>query len=158
MASNGKLPASDLVTVSNGERLETMTASAWLDMVDACRAAIGIVLTISKGGGGYRPLGSPSDSPDQQYWASTQWAAWNHYQKYGSPLAAYPGTSNHGWGTAADVYNWSSAWDWLRANSQRFSFVRDVAGENWHHHRNTPYYPPTPAPAPVDTKRKRVLV
>lgn len=61
-----------------------------------------------------------------------QWEKWNNYQAGGN-LAAYPGTSNHGWAVAFDL-NWSDprAINWFHANCRRFGFLFDVTGENWH--------------------------
>lgn len=62
-----------------------------------------------------------------------QWEKWANYQNGGN-LAAYPGTSNHGWAVAADMSGLSDrALGWLRNNAQRFGFVNDVPTENWHY-------------------------
>jgi len=71
------------------------------------------------------------------------------YQRYGSPRAATPGTSNHGWGLAIDLPDWETpgqyppGWaaeiqygtaqeDWLIANAPDCGWDFDVAGEPWH--------------------------
>lgn len=59
------------------------------------------------------------------------------YAKYGSPRAAKPGTSNHGWGLALDLAmgggNHSSAtYRWLKENGPRYGFVDEVPHEDWH--------------------------
>lgn len=47
-------------------------------------------------------------------------------------LAAFPGTSNHGWGLATDLTLDAPALAWMRANAWRFGFVEDVPREPWH--------------------------
>ena len=87
MAENGKLPASDLGPIAGG-RLRKDAAAAWNAMNEESRHRYGVEL---------RPTGSASSYrtyEQQQYF-------WNLYQ-HGGNLAAYPGTSNHGWGLAVD--------------------------------------------------------
>lgn len=73
---------------------------------------------------------------EQQYW----------YNKFGSPRAAYPGTSNHGYGLAVDFretdqpgeeFGWGGAGQkWLSANAGRWGFVNPFPygtdGESYH--------------------------
>ncbi len=64
------------------------------------------------------------------------------YRDYlaGGNLAARPGTSNHGWGTALDLAipaypaaNNSAAFRWLKANAARFGYHNnDAPSEPWH--------------------------
>lgn len=62
-----------------------------------------------------------------------QWEKWANYQNGGN-LAAYPGTSNHGWAVAVDFTGLTtSVLAWLHSNADRFGFVGDVPGENWHY-------------------------
>ncbi|HET9672544.1 MAG TPA: M15 family metallopeptidase [Actinomycetota bacterium] len=58
---------------------------------------------------------------------------WENFQAGGN-LAAFPGTSNHGWAVAGDM-RWGRAVSlaWLQANAARFGFVNDVPSENWHY-------------------------
>lgn len=63
---------------------------------------------------------------------ATQWQKWWNYQ-YGGNLAAYPGTSNHGYGVSADLTGLSwTVQQWLNNNARRFGFVNDVPSEVWH--------------------------
>ena len=59
-------------------------------------------------------------------------------------LAAKPGTSNHGWGTAIDTWEWaaydfgSPRYQWLVANGPAYGWVCPAATENgnpeyWHY-------------------------
>lgn len=76
------------------------------------------------------------DLTEQRYW----------YNKFGSPRAAYPGTSNHGYGLAVDFretdepgeeFGWGGAGQkWLSANAYRWGFQNPFAhgtdGESYH--------------------------
>lgn len=64
-------------------------------------------------------------------------SAYNNYLAGTGNLAAKPGTSNHGWGLAADISTslmTSTESSWLAANAANWGFVRDVSGEPWHYH------------------------
>ena len=119
MADNGQLPDSSLAPIAGGQ-LRTDCAAAWNAMnVEARRLGIELQPTGSKSS--YRTL-------EQQV------ELWNLYQAGRGNLAARPGTSNHGWGTAVDVasqamrtmvdrigvkYGWSKKWS-------------DAPSEWWH--------------------------
>jgi LAS superfamily LD-carboxypeptidase LdcB len=47
-------------------------------------------------------------------------------------LAAKPGTSEHGWGMAADLDLNAKALTWMRANGARYGFAENVPRETWH--------------------------
>lgn len=47
-------------------------------------------------------------------------------------LAALPGTSNHGWGTALDLVLSSQSLAWMRTHASAFGFVEDTPRETWH--------------------------
>lgn len=119
MASNGKLPASDLAPIAGG-RLAKAPAAAWNAMnVEARRSGLEL-----------RPTGSRSSYRsyvDQQY-------LWNEYRAGRGNLAAKPGTSNHGMGLAVDV-----ATPQMRAMidrvGERFGWAKkwsDAPSEWWH--------------------------
>jgi LAS superfamily LD-carboxypeptidase LdcB len=65
---------------------------------------------------------------------------YDDYKHHGGNLAATPGTSNHGWGTALDLSipaypeaNSNAQFTWLKANARRFGFHNDDApSEPWH--------------------------
>lgn len=68
---------------------------------------------------------------------ATQQAYWDAYQAGTGNLAAYPGSSNHGWGIALDFDIWSDEhWKWNDDNAPRFGWWN--AGywfsqrERWH--------------------------
>ena len=47
-------------------------------------------------------------------------------------LAAKPGTSEHGWGMAADLDLNGKALTWMRANASKYGFDENVPRETWH--------------------------
>jgi hypothetical protein len=60
----------------------------------------------------------------------------------GGNLAAYPGTSNHGWGVSVDFTGLTfKALQFLRSHADRYGFVNDVPSENWHYTYQGGYEP-----------------
>ena len=47
-------------------------------------------------------------------------------------LAAKPGTSEHGWGMAADLDLDAKALAWVRANGANYGFYNTAPRESWH--------------------------
>src|SRR4051794_6021128 len=88
MSENGNLPASELVAIPGG-KLRKDAAIAWLAMRKEVGAS-GVWLCPTSMRMSYRSFA------DQQYF-------WQLYKSGRGPLAATPGTSNHGWGIAVDV-------------------------------------------------------
>ena len=117
--ANGRLPDSALASIPNG-RLERNAARSW----NAMRSYIG-----NRHGVWIRPLG-----PNSSYrtYASQQYF-WNRYKRGGN-VAAYPGTSNHGWGKAVDVQTTAMAY-YIRVYGGKFGWSWDEgrrSGEWWH--------------------------
>lgn len=125
MASNGRLPASMLRSIPGG-RLERNAAASWLRLRARIGKEAGVWICPTSSRTAYRTY------PEQQYF-------WNLYRSGRGSLAAYPGTSNHGWGTTVDVpiprqaqlinrygaeYGWQKRWS-------------DAPSE-WWHFRYTP--------------------
>lgn len=55
------------------------------------------------------------------------------WHKWGSPRAAYPGTSNHGWGRAVDLEHHSMR-TWIDAHGERFGWGKHGdAPQEWDH-------------------------
>lgn len=116
--SNGQIPLSQLTAVS-GHYFRSDAAQSMVAMRAAYQAALGKTLVINDG---YRDLAG-------------QQQAWYEYQYQGGNLAAYPGTSNHGWATAVDfggeVYtgSWTQGHRWLQANAAAYGWW--WAGKNF---------------------------
>lgn len=70
-----------------------------------------------------------------------QWEKWENYQNGGN-LAAYPGTSNHGWAVAVDFSGLTTAaLAWVKQNAKKYCFLNDVPSENWHYTYQGGYTP-----------------
>lgn len=142
MATNGYIPVGQLVYVgiaADGQPayLHAGAAADWLAMKAACHAETGVTLLISGDGGGYRSFAL------QEYY-------YDQYINHDGANAAYPGTSNHGWGKAVDIWNWARVYSWLLANGHRWGFENNYAPEGWHyqHLSDTAINPIPPAPEP----------
>lgn len=114
---NGRVPASALAPVgATGARMWQPAAQALTDLIAAAKAD-GVTIGVTEG---YRP-----------YAEQVSLAAAKGLYAAGG-LAAAPGTSEHGWGMAADLRLDSSALAWMRANGSRFGFVESTPRESWH--------------------------
>lgn len=126
MASNGRLDVSQLVRAANGtpaQLLEKNTAAAWARMV-ADAAKDGITLRPEADDG----VSSCYRNFDNQVHA-------DQIEKQGGPTAATPGFSNHGWGTAIDIYMGPGVKAWLDKNAAKYGFSwteGKASGESWH--------------------------
>lgn len=115
MASNGRLSASELSPIPGGE-LRKDAAAAWNAPGGPADA-------------GLRPTGSMSSyrTYDEQLYF------WNLYQSGRGNLAAYPGTSNHGWGVAVDLAEpWMA--DWMRDHGAKYGWKKTEAFSEWWHY------------------------
>ncbi|WP_448625341.1 NlpC/P60 family protein [Geodermatophilus sp. URMC 64] len=107
--ANGRIPASALCRLGvAGHTLRCDAAASYAALSDAFRAAFGTPLCITDS---YRSY-------------TAQLAAYRAKPR----LAAWPGTSNHGWALAVDLCGGvniagSPQWTWMQANAGRFGFV-----------------------------------
>ncbi|MDQ1633993.1 MAG: zinc D-Ala-D-Ala carboxypeptidase [Frankiaceae bacterium] len=122
--TNGNLPVAKLSNYSGSCRFWSQATGPATAMALAARKA-GVNLVFADC---YR------DYAGQVYWRT--W--WCNVGKCGN--AAVPGTSNHGWGKAADIHDSSggmptngSGYKWLKANAGRFGFINPIlTNEAWH--------------------------
>ena len=114
---NGKIPASALEKVgSTGHKLWAPAAESLTTLIaDAKRDGVTIGINDS-----YRPYAEQVDLAQRK----------GLYSQGG--LAAKPGTSEHGWGMAADLDLNGKALTWMRANAAEYGFDENVPRENWH--------------------------
>ena len=114
---NGKIPANALHPVGNtGHRLWAPAADSLSALIaDARRAGVHIGITDS-----YRPYAEQVDLARRK----------GLYSQGG--LAAKPGTSEHGWGMAADLDLNSQALAWVRENGAKYGFYNTASRESWH--------------------------
>ncbi len=114
---NGKAPRSALQEVGEtGHRLWAPAGAAFEQLLsDAAKDGVTIGITDS-----FRSYDAQVDVAERK----------GLYSQGG--LAAKPGTSPHGWGTALDLDLNSTAQGWMRANAGRYGFVEDTPREPWH--------------------------
>lgn len=118
MASNGQLPSSDLAPIAQGQ-LALAPAAAWNAMNVEARS-LGLELVPTGSASSYRTL-------------AQQQALYQEYLNGGN-LAARPGTSNHGWGTAVDTPD-QRYWDMIARIGAKYGFSKawsDAPQEPWH--------------------------
>jgi D-alanyl-D-alanine carboxypeptidase len=137
---NGSFTAVNTAPIPGG-RLWTEAARSWNDM----RAA---AIEDGIAPGAFVPNGSASSarSVAAQHWF------WNHRP----PAAAFPGTSNHGWGLAVDVATRQAA-AWILSHGHRYGWSWDEGrrvGE-WWHFRYVGGYKPKRIPMPHLTREER---
>ena len=114
---NGKIPPGALEQVGDTRhRLWAPAAESLTQMMaDAKKDGVNIGITDS-----YRPYTEQVDLAKRK----------GLYSQGG--LAAKPGTSEHGWGMAADLDLNGKALDWMKQNASRYGFVNNVSRESWH--------------------------
>ena len=125
---NGKL--SNLTSIGGSHKLNSEAASDYKKMVDAAKND-GISWTITDS---YRPYEIQDKIFDWDYFNKTRKK--RKKGTSGTPVA-YPGTSNHGWGSAVDlgVKYGDKAHTWLVDNASKFGFsnpFKNPRTEPWH--------------------------
>jgi D-alanyl-D-alanine carboxypeptidase len=114
---NGKIPENALSSVGGTRhRLWEPAAQSLETLISAARRD-GVTIGITDS---YRPYTEQVDLVRRK----------GLYSNGG--LAAKPGTSDHGWGMAADLNLNAKAQTWMRANGPRFGFHEDTPREPWH--------------------------
>lgn len=139
---NGALPNDQLVPIpwAPRHRVRFYALASLVRLNAAFRAAFGHDLVINEA---YRPI-------------DRQWAYYRDPPS-GAGTAAYPGTSNHGWGLAIDFKLKPAEYAWMLAHAPRFGWVnplwaRDGKGveEPWHwEHAGTSAVVPDPISTPT---------
>ncbi|MBO0901268.1 M15 family metallopeptidase [Cellulomonas sp. zg-ZUI222] len=115
--ANGRVPDAALTPVGDtGHRLWQPAAQQLTRMIADARAQ-GVTIGITDS---YRTYDTQVDLVRRK----------GLYSQGG--LAAAPGTSDHGWGLAADLRLDATAQAWMRANADRYGFAEDTPREPWH--------------------------
>ncbi|MEO8694890.1 MAG: M15 family metallopeptidase [Acidimicrobiales bacterium] len=114
---NGRIPASLLESIGQGDHRLSRDAAAAFKAMAADARRDGVTLSVSDS---YRSLDEQAAMVESQ----------GRYGEGG--LAAEPGTSAHGWGLAVDLDLNGRATTWMRANAARYGFAEDVPREPWH--------------------------
>ena len=129
---NGRLPASALSDIPGGRLAKGAPARSWLAMRWFIYKREGVWLYPTGPNSSYRSL-----LKQQEFWSN--------YMKGQGPLAARPGTSNHGWGKAVDlplpaqqaaVRRYGHLFGWGIAGGKLSS---DAPSEAWHCTWRGPY-------------------
>jgi zinc D-Ala-D-Ala carboxypeptidase len=114
---NGRIPATALEKVGGtGHRLWAPAAKSLENMIAAARRD-GVTIGITDS---YRPYEEQVDLVRRK----------GLYSQGG--LAAKPGTSDHGWGMAADLDLNGKALAWMRTHAAEYGFEEDTPREPWH--------------------------
>lgn len=122
--------AGSLTSIGGSHKLNPTAAKSYLQMVEAAKKD-GVQWKISDS---FRPLKIQCNIMDWDHFEST-----NKKRKKGTSgtPVAFPGESNHGWGSAVDIgvkYN-DSSWNWLTENASKFGFsnpFKNPRTEPWH--------------------------
>lgn len=114
---NGRVPESALAPVAGSRERLWGPAADSLNRLIGAAAADGVTIGVTDG---YRSYDAQVDLVRRK----------GLYSQGG--LAAAPGTSEHGWGMAADLALDSSGLAWMRANAGRFGFAETTPRESWH--------------------------
>lgn len=129
-ATNGKLASLTPISTGSGHKLNSEAAAAYEKMVAAAKTD-GVEWGITDS---YRSLEGQNKIFDWEHYKQTK-----KKRKLGtaSTPAAYPGTSNHGWGAAVDlkVTYGDKAHTWLMNNASKFGFsnpFKSPRTEPWH--------------------------
>lgn len=145
MSSNGRLTAAELTPIVGGVGntaagegcLENHAASCWNGFAAECRAH-----------GQPNPVVNGPSCAYRSY--AMQVYFYDLYLHHGGNLAAYPGTSNHGWGKATDTPSY--VWALMRAYGAKYGWgpCSDAPSEAWHRSWCGGDCGPAPGPAPHD--------
>ncbi|WP_062382435.1 M15 family metallopeptidase [Demequina iriomotensis] len=114
---NGRIPAEALSPITGSSQRMWGPAAEQLNRLMADASADGVTIGVTDG---YR-----------DYDTQVSLAASKGLYSQGG-LAAEPGTSQHGWGLAADLSLDSTALAWMREHAADYGFVEAVPRESWH--------------------------
>jgi len=116
---NGKVPASALSPVSGTDAELWPPAARSFEAMRSAASAAGVSIGITDS---YRSFDAQVDVAARK----------GLYNQGG--LAAVPGTSDHGWGTALDLTLDPAGLAWMKAHGNEYGYTDDVPGESWHWH------------------------
>ena len=137
---NGQLDPKVLRAIRPSGKLYRTTAIAYDAMKRAAKAET-IVLKPTSTFDSYRPYSVQKAVFEQRYTRAIiegrptrTWNGITYSLKPGLAPVAAPGTSNHGWGLAVDIWNvgQNGRLEWLLDNCERFGFSHELQSEPWH--------------------------
>ena len=139
MASNGRLTAADLAPINNGRlRRGNGSAASWNAMCGEARRR-GMTVPVPAG-------------PNSSYRTYERQVYYWHNQP---PVAAYPGTSNHGWANAVDVSQPAGVSTVKRIGAKYGWYWGEAPSEWWHTTYRGGYSGPNPGPGGLEPPLKR---
>lgn len=133
---NGKLEGSDLQTLKHhpSKQLSPEAAVDFDKMEDKFKEEKGRVFNGFTDA--YRTYDNQWDIFD---WNKCMKTGENIKKKTETVVAAFPGTSNHGWGEAVDIFD-SEGQTWMKANGKRYGWCwGEAKSEPWHFTYNLKY-------------------
>ena len=137
---NGRLDPALLVPIKPFGHLYKPAAASWQAMKQAAKKD-GVILKPTSAFDAYRPYTIQRSVFMQRYTAEhiegasvRTFEGRTYYLKRGLAPLASPGTSNHGWGCAVDVWGVTAEGrlEWLLANYERFGWSHELQSEPWH--------------------------
>ena len=137
---NGELTKTKLVAIEPFGKLYPSAAEAWRLMREAARLDE-IRLRPTTSFDTYRPITVQRAVFRQRYTQEVHEGRPTrtcdgvvYWLRPGMSAAACPGTSNHGWGLAVDIWNVgkNGRLEWLLENALRFGFSWELQSEPWH--------------------------
>lgn len=114
---NGRIPEAALGAISGSNERMWGPAAEQLSRLLSDAKAAGVTIGVTDG---YR-------SYDDQVRIANEKGLYSQ-----GGLAAQPGTSEHGWGLAADLQLNPTAQAWMRQHAKDYGFVENVPREPWH--------------------------
>jgi len=151
---NGKLPSNLLVKPGFPGRplgqMHPLASQAWLALARDVKAQFNEVLTVTSTGDAYRNYNHQVTTFTTRYTTTRLpgrptkiWNGVTYWQKPGTAMAAVPGTSNHGWGLAADTCLYRNnaivgitanmpMFNWMLLNAFRYGLSWEAQSEPWH--------------------------
>lgn len=138
---NGKLPSSILQPCGIRSFVMADPAARAMRAMVAAAARDGVTISAT---GTYRTYERQLSMFQERYvtWntgqSSKTWNGKRYWLRPGNAMSATPGTSNHGWGVAADLSEsptkslTETSLRWLAANGPSFGYWNTVSSEAWH--------------------------
>jgi len=126
--------------ITGGGQLHHCAARAWEAMKHAAMAEAGINLKPTSSGDTFRSIQQQKAGFLQRFQLEVIEGAQTRtydgkkwYLKKGMAPMATPGTSNHGWGLAVDIWSANGQrLDWMMQNIAKFGWSWEVQSEPWH--------------------------
>ena len=140
-AENGRLPDPLMRPITPSGKLHHLAARAWEALHDAAMQVEGTKpFKPTSTADAYRSFDQQLSGfmsrfveKDTGTGTTRTYKGKKWFLKKGMAPMASPGTSNHGWGLAVDVWSANGArLDWMLQNCEKYGFSWEVQSEPWH--------------------------